>query len=144
MLMASVKLAEKVATKDRRVLEVATEISTADSPDTPRAVTPPIIASLQTLDSPSFSDDEDTDKVANRKRRSPASPNDEASPVAQRSRSILHPIDNSIESKMLVRSPTVQGGRSLVGRSSSLGETPSSFVGSPVKKKRRLSSIMRL
>ena len=129
--MASVKLAEKVAAGGRLVVAV-TEISTEDSPETPRAVTPPIIASLQTLESPCFSEhDDETAVVGNRKRPSPSSPNEEVSPVPQRSRSILQPIDNS------VRSPTL-------ARRCSLGDTPSSFVGSPIKKKRRLSSIKRL
>ena len=139
--MAPVEIAEKVA-HGVRLSVVVTEISTEDSPETPRVATPPIKASLHMLDSPRSSEEE-AELLINRKRRSPSSPNDETSPVPQRSRSILQPIDNAFDT-VKVRSPTVENRASLGRHSSVGGETPSSFIGSPVKKKRRLSSIKRL
>jgi hypothetical protein len=112
----------------RKKLEV--EISTVDSPSES-----PIRASLRMLKSPLGSSDSDTS--VSRKRRSPSSP-EEPTPLAQRSRSVLQPIDN--EPKIM--SPVVESIPPL--RRTLSCETPSSFVGSPVKKKRRLSSIKRL
>ena len=63
-------------------------------------------------------------------------------------RPILQSIDNDISvgdtSNILLRSPTVATQRTLLHRHSSACDTPSSFIGSPVKKKRRMSSIKRL
>lgn len=121
------KFVEKLAKK------IEVEVSTVDSPPSP-----PITASLLMLKSPVYSEPSGSDASTARKRRSPSSPN-EVTPVAQRSRTVLQPIDN--EPKVL--SPTVDSRPPSLGRTLSC-DTPSSFVGSPVKKKRRLSSIKRL
>ena len=103
-----------------KIAKELAEISTEDSP-----LSPSISASLLLLKSPLYSD---SGSESSRKRSACLSPADEPSP--QRNRSILQPIDNGMR-KVLTRQP-------------SQCDTPSSFVGSPVKKKRRLSSIKRL
>jgi hypothetical protein len=121
------KFVEKLA------LKADLEVSTVDSPPSP-----PITASLLMLKSPVYSESGRSESSSARKRPSPSSP-DEATPIAQRSRSVLQPINNEPK----VQSPAVESRPPSLGRTLSC-DTPCSFVGSPVKKKRRLSSIKRL
>lgn len=129
------ELVEKIASAEAVKRVGIEDLSTSDSPQASprRPATPPIRASLLSLGSPQYSESE---SGVTRKRPSPVSP-DEATPPLQRSRSVLHAIDNEISSR--------SSSRELLARQSSiLSEAPSSFVGSPVKKKRRMSSIKRL
>jgi hypothetical protein len=113
------------------------DASTSDSPQSMqnRPTTPQVTSSVLKNESANSSA---SGSVSSRKRRSPASP-DDATPRALRQRPVLHPIDNEVS----CHSPALTRHGSLT-RTLSLGATPSSFIGSPVKKKRRLSSIKRL
>ena len=74
------------------------------------------------------------------RKRAPPSPS--STPPRVGRRPILHSIDNErIEdtSSIPLRSPTFAASSMLLRH-----DTPSSFLGSPIKKKRRMSSINRL
>ncbi len=106
------------------------------------SVTPktPVIATVIDLDEVSVAISENAAAKA-RKRMSPQNLTPPSTP--RESRSILQPIgdNNEISSPPPLRSPTIA---TALQRHPSSCDTPTSFVGSPVKKKRRMSSIRRL
>lgn len=105
------------------------------------SVTPktPVIVTVIDLDEVSVAISENAANA--RKRMSPQNMTPPSTP--REGRSILQPIgdNNEISSPPPLRSPTIA---TALQRHPSSCDTPTSFVGSPVKKKRRMSSIRRL